>query len=476
MNTIIKNIFISSTLLICVPALAQQAEAISLSLEQCKEMAVENNKNTLIAKEQLKKAGYDKKSVHALYFPKISGYGAYINTNSTFGTTITGGYLPTFVPDANGGLVPNIITNNGVPVLDQNGNPVFASYAYMPDISFDIDPSNTYTVGLKLEQPIYMGGKIVAANRMATIAKEMSELNIKYTDNQVMLDTEEAYWKFVEVKEMLNSAKAYLDVVTELEKRVKNANELGMMRKNDLLKVQVRVNEAELMVNKAGNGVTLANMALCHQIGLPLISKIETNDQMSIESSNLLHLDESDYESRPEYQIVNKEDELRKREIGLIRADYLPQVGAAVNYGYTNGLEMNDKKLVDKERYSAMVTVSVPVFNWGEGYNKVKAKKAEQNIAMIKQQRTSELLQLDVAGNRADLDNAILRCKMAEKSPLQAELNMIESNDLFEVGMETISDNLEAKALWHKAKSEEIQAWGDYNVSKAKYFRSIGKL
>ena len=248
-----------------------------------------------------------------------------------------------------------------------------------------------------------------------------------------------------------------------------------MMRKNDLLKVQVRVNEAEMMMNKAENGLNLASMALCHTIGLPLITKIEINQPIEMNFIDESLLADNDFESRPEFQIVSKDVQLKKREVDLIRSEYLPQLGAAFNYGYANGIEMNDKKMLDNTSYAVMVKLSVPIFNWGEGINKVKSKKAEQNISMLKQQQTTELMQLEIASYRSEVENAILRVKMAQRSTIQASQNMKESSDLFEVGMETLSDNLEARALWHKAKAEEIQAWGDYNISKAQYLRSIGK-
>ena len=236
-----------------------------------------------------------------------------------------------------------------------NGQPVFNQYAFMPDINIHIDPSNVFNVGLKLEQPLFMGGKIIAANRMASIGKEMSELNIRYTENQVILDTEQAFWKYIEVKELLNSAEAYYRVVKELETRVRNAREVGMMRKNDLLKVQVRVNEAEMMMNKAENGLNLASMALCHTIGLPLITKIEINQPIEMNFIDESLLADNDFESRPEFQIVSKDVQLKKREVDLIRSEYLPQLGAAFNYGYANGIEMNDKKMLDNTSYAVKI-------------------------------------------------------------------------------------------------------------------------
>lgn len=115
----------------------------------------------------------------ANFLPKLSATGlyAYMQKKSSF--TIDGGYLPTFVPDANGELVYNLYIDPAtkLPVMGKDGRPLSAQYAFMPDIELELGLRGVYSAGAMLEQPIYMGGKIRSAYRMATIGKEMSELN-----------------------------------------------------------------------------------------------------------------------------------------------------------------------------------------------------------------------------------------------------------------------------------------------------------
>lgn len=68
----------------------------------------------------------------------------------------------------------------GKPVLGADGIPLFKQYAFMPDIDLALGIENAYTVGVMLEQPLYMGGKVRSAFRMASIGKEIADLNVKY--------------------------------------------------------------------------------------------------------------------------------------------------------------------------------------------------------------------------------------------------------------------------------------------------------
>ena len=58
--------------------------------------------------------------------------------------------------------------------------------------------------------------------------------------------------------ELVTSAQKYKAVVNELVRNLTDAYETGMASRNDLLKAQVKLNEAELMLQKAENGKDLA--------------------------------------------------------------------------------------------------------------------------------------------------------------------------------------------------------------------------
>ena len=125
--------------------------------------------------------------------------------------------------------------------------------------------------GIQLEQPLYMGGKIQAAYRMSVLGNEMAQINETLTATQVIMKTDDAYASMVKsTKEMKKVAEKYQTVLTELLNNVESAHRHGLKPRNDVLKVQVKLNESELAVRKADNALRLATMNLCHLIGKPL--------------------------------------------------------------------------------------------------------------------------------------------------------------------------------------------------------------
>lgn len=454
------------------------AQEIVLNLQKCREMAVENSKKMQVAAEQQKKAGYDWKSYRANFLPKISGSGLYAYMHKKMNYKIDGGYLPVYQSSDVGQAIPlnsMQLGPDGKPVMGPDGLPLFKQYAFLPDIELALGLRNVYSVGVMLEQPVYMGGKVRSAFKMASIGKEMAELNVHSSRAQVLTESDEAYWQYVRVKEQLKSAEKYLEVVSELVKNVTDAIETGMASQNDLLKAQVKQNEAELLVSKANNGVALSRMNLCRVIGVDLYSQVDVNDSLCAESTlNLLDMG-NDITARPEYNLLEKQVELKSKEVALTRADFLPQLGVSASYAYGDGISLNGES-DGVASFAAVASLKIPIYHWGEGRNKVKAVKAEQEMARLQQEELSQMMQLEVAKTRFNVEDAAARVKMTEKSLSQAEENLQVSRNRYEVGMETITNYMEAQAQWQKAWSDAIDARAELRLSETYYLKATGKL
>jgi len=332
---------------------------IELTRDKSRELALEYSHEIAIASKEKDKALFTKKSYRAKYFPKLSASAMAYYRPGTFSYTLPGGYLPTFVPSlTEQKLVPNLLLGpNGKPIIGPDGNPVFKSYAFMPDVNMDIGMEGVGMAGLILEQPVYMGGKIRAANLMAKTGMDLADENIRLNRTKVLLESDGAYWQYVSVKEKLDVAKKYSELLSQLVKQLNDAYATGMVSHNELLKAEVKKNEADLMVQKAMNGLELARMNLCRVTGLPYQTDIVVNDSLpEMPSAEVLHIEEN-IESRPEYRMLAKNIDLKKENVKLIRADFLPQVGVGAAYSYIEGPQLNGVRTSD-DSFSALANAA----------------------------------------------------------------------------------------------------------------------
>ena len=332
-----------------------------------------------------------------------------------------------------------------------------------------------YMGGIQVEQPLYMGGKIRAAYKMSLLGKEMAQLSETLTASEVIVKTDQAYAQVIKAKEMKKVADKYNAVLVELKKNVESAYKHGLKPQNDVLKVQVKLNESELNIRKADNALRLATMNLCHYIGKSLTSDIRTADNFP-EVAQDIRLQISDISARPEYAILNQQVAIAKQQVKLNRSELLPQIGVKGSYDYIHGLEINDQDLFNKGSFSVLLNVSVPLFHFGERTNKVRAAKAKLEQTRLEQENMNEQMLLELTQAANNLDEAQLESTIAERSLQQAEENMRVSRSQYDVGLETLSDHLEAQALWQQAYETHVDARFRLYLNYVAYLKATGTL
>ena len=428
-----------------------------LTLDQCRQLALDNNKRMAAAAKQTHAASYLQKSYKGNFFPNFvaSGTGLYSSANGSF--SIPGGNLPTFIPDASGQPVPN------------------GGFAYFPGIDLNYKVRTVWMGGIQVEQPLFMGGKILAAYRMATLGKQMAWLNESLTASEVILETDHAYALMVKAQEMNKVAESYHALLQELMKNVQSAYKHGLKSKNDVLKVQVKLNESELAIRKAQNALRLANMNLCHLIGEPLIRTLHISDDFPV-IEQALETQINDITARPEYALLDKQVDMAKQQVKLSRSELLPQVGIRGSYDYVHGLKVNGQTLFDKGSYSVMLNVTVPIFHFGERINKVRAAKAQLEQTRIEQADLNEKMLLELTQAANNLDEAKLEAALADRSLEQADENRRISKGEYDAGLEPLSDHLEAQALWQQAYETKVDAHFQLYLSYVKYLKAAGQL
>ena len=428
-----------------------------LSLAQCREMALKYNKDMAAANKQTEAARLMSLSYKANFFPNFTANGTGIYSTADGSLGVPGGNLPVFLPNP------------------ATGELVSSGFAYFPGLNLDYKVGTVYSGGVQVEQPLYMGGKVRSAFRMASIGKEIADLNVKYNQAEVLAEADAAYWQYLKVCEQVKAAGKYLEVVKELVRNLEDAYRTGMAAQNDLLKAQVKQNEAELMVQKAQNGLALSGMNLCRIVGVDLMSELTVRDSLGEGIVSGLWEEGDNITGRPEYNMLERQIELKEKEVALTRSDFLPQLGVSASYGYSDGITLNGKS-DGIASFAALASLKIPIYHWGEGRNKVKAMKAEEEMVRLKKEETEQMMQLEVARARYNVEDAATRVRLTRRSLSQAEENLQVSKNRFEVGMETLTNYMEAQAQWQKAWSDWIEAKAELRVNETYYLKSTGRL
>ena len=428
----------------------------TLSIGQCRELALRNNKEKQSAALSTQAARFTMKSTRAMFFPNLSLVGLGIYDSGDGSQSIQGGLLP----------VGSVATGSFVPAA---GN-----VAYFPGLELDYKVGGIYSGGLMLKQPLYMGGKIRAGYQMSRLAVSLYEQGERMTEAQVLQRADEAYAKVVHAQELLLVADKYHALLEELDKNGESAVRHGLRMENDRLKVQVKLSEVELQQRRAQNGIRLATMNLCHVIGLPLNTEVKVSSEYpSVDEA--LTLQTGDVSARPEFAMLDYQTQIANQQVKAVRSEMLPQLALLAKYGYTHGIEFNNRTLLDGWNFAGGVTLSIPLYHFGEYTNKLKAAKTKLQQSQTDMANKKELMLLELAKAANGVDESRLEVSLAEKTRQQAEESMKLSGKQYEAGVEPLSDYLEAQALWQKACEAEVGAHFQLYLSSVEYLRAAGR-
>ena len=475
MKTTINNVFL---LLACAVALpfanvSAQETTRNITLSQARELALEHNKDIAKSRLTLEQTRNDAKAYKTNYYPRINLMAADLYSTTKGDFTIAGGHLPIYMMNpATGTYVPNV-------TIGADGNYILNQYADFPSSKMEYKVGNIFLGGVSLTQPLYMGGKITAAYRMASRGAEMAEENIRLTESQVILNTDEAYMQAIRARQLANVARSYKQLIEELLKNVESAVRHGLKTRNDQMKVQVKLNEAELGIQRAENGIRLSTMNLCHVVGLPLNTPLQLDaDQFSDEVPATAAIQGGDLSvaARPESAILQAKTDIASQQVKLTRSDYLPQLAMFAGYSYVNGFKLSGSKLLDSGSGAVGATLKVPLITFGERTYKLRSAKARQQIAQTEQQDLTEQMQLELAQAANNFDEAQTELSITQRSLEQAEENMRLARQQYDAGLEPLSQLLDAQAMWQQASADHVNAKCQLQVAYTKMLKAQGAL
>jgi len=503
------NKFIGLILLVgtAMPVSAQRL----LTLDSCRAMALRNNKQMRISQVKQDVAANARKSARTKYLPHVSAIGTYEHASreisllndaqkSSFpnlGTALATGLQPqmqglTDVLTQLGGTFVQMgmpaaqvqQTMGGLQTQMQEGITSLAGQlnALGSDIveAFHTDTRNIWAGSILLTQPVFMGGAIIAMNKMADITEDLMANSAEAKRQATLYKIDQAYWQVVSLTHKKKLADGYLDLVKKLDSDVSKMIEEGVATRSDGLSVSVKVNEAEMAVLKVDDGLVLSKMLLCELCGLPVNENITLADE-NVENIAIIDVtSKADVNIamnyRPELRMLQNSIDLSRQATNVLKAGNLPQVMLTGGYLISNPSLYNGFEKKFRGIWNIGVMVRVPIWNWGDVMYKVRAAKGATSIASLELEEAREMIELQVNQNSFRVDEANRKLAMAQSNIARAEENLRTANLGFKEGVITPTTVMEAQTAWLQAQSQKIDAEIDVKLSQVDLQKSLGVL
>lgn len=426
-----------------------------LTLKEYKELAIKNNisiKNSLLETEASKQV---KKGAFTNYFPKIS--------------------VMAFTMKAKDPLLKFNTPGGNLPVYDGNpaNIPIATQFAYLPGSS--IQMLDKTALGLvNVTQPIFSGGRIITGNKLAKVGIAVKEQQQKLTQNDVLLKTEQQYWQILSLQEKEKTIEKYETFLEGINKQVNDAFKSGLIIKNDLLKVQIKKNAVNSNKSKLHSGKKLSIMQFCQTIGILYDSTLVLQEDLQkIELPQSYYIEnETALQNRTEYQLLEQSIKAQGLQTKMKMGDYLPQVAVGA-MGYYNSNLIKD---VDGTTNGFVyATVSIPISDWWGGSQAIKEQKIKVQIAENTLSETKGLLKLQIEKAWVDINENYKQIILLEETVKQAEENLKVMQTSYNSGVITLSDLLEAQALFTETNDKLIDTKIQYRTSISTYLQYTGR-
>lgn len=435
-----------------------------LTLEECRNLAIQNNKELQISGEKIKMADNEKKAAFTKYFPQLSANGAYMWNQKDI-NLLDMGTLSSSLSSSLGGLAQ-------LPMIQHLMSGV-------NDMQH-LDVQNIWVGNVSLVQPVFMGGKIVNYNQITKFAKQLAESMNNLQLQDLIYKTDETYWQVISLVNKKKLADAYVDLLRKMDSDVTAMIYEGVATEADGLSVKVKLNEAEMAQTKVENGLALTRMLLAQICGLSLEEDLsladEKLDNFPVETTQAsADLNEA-FMNRNELRSLDLATKIYKRKERIALAEMLPNVALAANYFVTNPNVFNGLKNDFAGMFNVGVMVKVPLSGWWEGTYRRNSAKAETRIKTLEWQDAREKIELQVNQSVYKVNEAGKKLIASSRNMENAEENLRRANFGFEEGVIPALNLMEAQTAWVSARSSLIDAQIEVKLTEVYLSKALGKL
>lgn len=486
-----------------------------LTLDSCRSFALRNNKELQMSALKIDVAHQNRKSAFTKYLPHVDVAGTYAFTSreisllnddqksalGNLGQTV-GGLIsqfqelgPILQPTLQGSIQNYLATlpaeyrlaaaqqiqQKMAGMQHTMGNLPAAAQGVGNGLldAFHTDTRNMGLISAMFTQPLYMGGKIMAYNKITKYAEELAESKHALEEQNVIVSVDETYWNIVQLGSKKKLAQSYLDLLNKLDGDVQHLVAEGFATKADELSVKVKVNEAEVTMIQIENGMSLLKMLLAQQCGMEdydFVLADENKDSFDLPLSNNSTSLADALAQRPEIHQLQLANDIYREKVKIARSEFMPTVALTGGYITTNPSVFNGFENKFGGMWSVGVGVKVPVLTWGDRLFKVRAAKSEAKIQELQTAEVSEKITLQVKQCQQKLQEASERMAVANKSRAAAEENLRVAEYGMKEGVIPVSNVLQAQTAWLSANSTYVSSQIDMMLADLYLRKAMGKV
>jgi outer membrane protein TolC len=333
---------------------------------------------------------------------------------------------------------------------------------------------------LSVTQPLYTGGKLTAALKLAQLKLASAREDQRKAKQQLSYNVKEAYYRFWLAEKILDVAQDSYNNMGLHYQRVSNLNKAGTASAFDLLQAKVQWDNQKPQVIKAKNGLALAKLNLVTLMGLEPSRDFKVEyDPATLQLPETVTLtlptllDEA-YQKRPEIHQIQQLSEIATANQQLAKAGYLPAVALSLNYSLPASTQMT---LGDSPSKTLILSANLSglLFDGFATSARVTSAQENLNLAQMKENSLKDQIRLEAAQALQSLEESI-ETTFANQANIQLAQESIKQVQIrFTAGVATTSDITDSQLALEQILNGYYQGISSYLTGLAKLDLIAGK-
>ncbi|MBN2016880.1 MAG: TolC family protein [Candidatus Cloacimonetes bacterium] len=455
------------------------AERYELKLSDCIQRALENNKELQKARAEVEKMKQEYNNIRGSLLPQISLNAGYQLSQSHLPKSALMD-IPSLSDMIYGtGDLTGIPTENDS--LEIYNDQIIAGYvdgAFADFVPSELQKEAAAFAQIKLDQVVFMGGKLIKGIRIAGKIKNMQQKNYLLVQQDVIFKTKDMFYKVLLLEQLVDIQKEALDLAYQYQQQVKNMFAQGLVSEYDLLRARLQTANLEPEVIQAENNYTLLLESFKNHLGIE-DEKVEFSGEFLLPEIKLMSLEEAiqhGKQDRIELDLASINVEINKVVLSIQKGNLLPNIFISAEYQKYAGSSGRYKITYDDigDTYQVGVGLSIPLFT---GFsNTAKIAKARQDLKMAKLSylQLEEGIELDIKNSYLTFKNAKLKVESQKQNVKLAEKGFTIAQARYENQVAVQLEVLDAQVQLKSARLNHLQALYDAIISYEQLKKAIG--
>lgn len=463
--TIMKQVLTSLCLLFHCGTFAQEPRP--LSLNDAIAITLHENPAIKAANQQIEAANDKRKAAIGLRAPQIELTSSFIHTATDLAIDANNLKAP-FNKTANQiitqGVKDGIISQSTASLLQQ-----IAGSATSFGWSYTLQNRNFGFINGQITMPLYLGGKINIASRVARIEQESSQEQAKQTTNALISTLVERYYGLSLTTEVTRVRELAMKGIEKHLSDAKAMESQGLIARSEVLFIEYKAAEARRQLYDAQLQEQTTHSALKTTLATDN-NIMPTTSMFYIDSlENVEHYQTLAAERNPLLNQVGLQQSLAKENVALQRADFMPQVAAMMS---GNLYEYQLSNILP--RWAIGVGMKIKIFDGlNREYKYSAAKHTLQEVTHLVTQAQDNILLL-VESIYNQLQNSLHTIASTQVAIRFATEYLRDKDIAFRDGWATATELIDAELNLAKARTELIEATYTFDVTLAKLLEAAG--